>query len=83
MTTKDEAPKFEPGPCSRYEHYSSSLFQGDPLPSLYVTATSRQVTVSAVINSLCGRFEIAPAIARLLAAELIAAADAAQQEQAA
>lgn len=80
MTAESEAPKFEHLRRSPYERYSSSLFQPDPFPSLYVTA-SRAVTVSAVINGLCGRFEITPAIARALAAELIAAADAAEQQR--
>lgn len=75
-----EAPVFKPEPCFSYERYSSSLFRPDPFPSLYVIAR-RDVTVSAVINGMCGRFEIAPSIARALAAELIAAADAAEQQR--
>ncbi len=81
MSTQDEAPKFEHLRRSPYERYSSNLFQPDPFPSLYVTASSRAVTVSAVINGLCGRFEITPAVASALAAELIAAADAAEQQR--
>ena len=80
-----EAPKFEPDSPSAWYRHSSALHQSDPAPSLFVRAEGvAVVAVNAVTGGCSSRFNLTPAVARALAAELIAAADAAEpQEQAA
>jgi hypothetical protein len=80
MTT--EAPKFEPQSLSHWERYSPHLYQVDPAPSMFVRAERHRVTVNTVCASVSSRYDLTPAVARLLAAELIAAADAAEAVEA-
>lgn len=80
MTT--EAPKFVPQTLSRYERYSTYLYQPGPDVSLFVRAERNgTINVNAVGHMCSSRVDLAPAVARLLAAELLAAADAAEEQE--
>ncbi|MCR4302433.1 MAG: hypothetical protein NUV51_12585 [Sulfuricaulis sp.] len=81
MTT--EAPKFEPQSLSYWERYSTFLYQPDPEVSLFVRAERNgTLNVNAVGHMCSSRVDLTPAVARALAAELVAAADAAEAVEA-
>ena len=63
------------GPLRSFETFASEMYCADG-PSIYVAGGGRRIAVSVVERHALARFEILPDVARALAAELIAAADA-------
>lgn len=74
-------PAFELEKCMDWERYSSRYFgAGDP--ALFVVAQRGVVRLSSQYCGFCAAFQVDPTVARLLAAELRAAADAADAAEA-
>lgn len=71
-----DEPKFLPVVGSKLP-YSSNLYTREL--SLQVDATPREVTLRVIDDRISMAVDIEPALARLIAAELIAAADAVTQ----
>lgn len=78
MSQQAEATQFRREANPRYDRFESKLNSDDG--ALFVAA-GRLVSFSEVVQRACLRHEFTPAVARLLAAELIAAADAAEQQE--
>ena len=65
-------------PCTLSWRTYESRFEDDK-KAIYVDADNREISVSVLAGKACMNYRLSPAVARALAAELIAAADASER----